>query len=48
MLSVLVGTSPFFFPDLLQLVPVTRIDKFRDEQGLLQEMEEKERKNYFY
>ena len=41
MLSVLVGTSPFFFLGLLQLVPVTRIEKFRDKQGLLQEMEEK-------
>ena len=35
--SVLIGTSPPSLPGLLQLVPVTRIEKKnRDEQGLLQ------------
>ena len=29
-------TSPPSLPGSLQLVPVTRIEKFRDEQGLLQ------------
>ena len=33
---------------MLQLVPVTRIEKFRNEQGLLQDMEEKEKRRNFY